>query len=158
MAKSYTGEEHIYESKIAFNGNINIESIDLVFVKITITDTIFDVTGLIPNTSYDFYVRAYCSSSDVSGWSLCETYTTFEVPVSEFPYENKFDDVAENEIKANDIKQEVFRKNANANTNIMGFWGTATVAIPNSLHALITRIAISPRLAIKTFLNITIPI
>ena len=43
------------------------------------------------------------------------------------------DDVAENEIKANDTKQEVFRKNANANTNIMGVWGTAAVAIPMAL-------------------------
>lgn len=43
------------------------------------------------------------------------------------------DDVAENEIKANDTKQEVFRKNANANTNIMGFWGTTCVAIPMAL-------------------------
>lgn len=66
--------------------------------SITITDTTFAVNGLQPNTSYDFYVRAYCSASDVSGWSLCETYTTFEVPVSAFPYENKFDNQGENNL------------------------------------------------------------
>lgn len=68
---------------------------------ISVTDTIFTVSGLQPNTSYDFYVRAHCSANDLSGWSLCETYTTFEVPVSEFPYENKFDNQAENALWKN---------------------------------------------------------
>lgn len=65
---------------------------------ISITDTTFAVNGLQPNTSYDFYVRAYCSATDVSGWSLCETYTTFEEPVSIFPYENNFANVDENSL------------------------------------------------------------
>ena len=65
---------------------------------VTITDTAFAINGLQPNTSYDFYVRAYCSATDVSDWSLCETYTTFEVPISVFPYENKFDNSVENDL------------------------------------------------------------
>jgi hypothetical protein len=68
---------------------------------ISISDTTFAVSGLQPNTSYDFYVRAHCSATDISAWSLCETYTTFEVPVSEFPYENKFDNATENSLWKN---------------------------------------------------------
>ena len=62
----------------------------------SITDTTFSITGLTPKTKYDFYVRAYCSATEVSAWSLCESYTTFEVPVSKFPYDNKFEDATEN--------------------------------------------------------------
>ena len=81
-----------YDVKYGISG-FDVESAGSI---VSITDTIFAVNGLQPNTSYDFYVRAYCSATDVSGWSLCETYTTFEVPVSMFPYENKFDNQNEN--------------------------------------------------------------
>ena len=100
LGDTYAGFGFSHAGAIKYDIKYGISGFDVesAGTLLTITDTIFDVTGLIPNTSYDFYVRAYCSSSDVSGWSLCETYTTFEVPVSEFPYENKFDDVAENEL------------------------------------------------------------
>ena len=63
---------------------------------LTIADTKFIVNGLQANTQYDFYVRAICSDNEKSLWSLCETYTTFEQPISEFPYDNKFDNISEN--------------------------------------------------------------
>ncbi len=66
--------------------------------SMSISDTSFTVNGLQPNTEYDFYVRAYCSDSEVSEWTLCERYTTFEVPITKFPYENNFDNEAENKL------------------------------------------------------------
>ena len=83
-----------YDVKYGVSG-FDVESAGTL---VSITDTTFAVNGLQPNTSYDFYVRAHCSATDASGWSLCETYTTFEVPVSIFPYENKFDNQNENEL------------------------------------------------------------
>ncbi len=66
--------------------------------SVVVTDTLVTINGLQPNTEYDFYVRAYCSDSEISEWSLCERYTTFEVPISKFPYENKFDNGDENKL------------------------------------------------------------
>lgn len=42
----------------------------------------------------------------------------------------KMSEVSQNEVVANNNKQEVFRKNANENIDIMGFWGTVVVAAP----------------------------
>ena len=58
----------------------------------------FIIDKLTPNTEYEFRVRAYCSDTDISDWSIIERYTTFEVPVKTFPYENRFDDAVENKL------------------------------------------------------------
>ena len=39
-------------------------------------------------------------------------------------------EVSRSEVEANNNKQEVFRKNADDNTAVMGFWGTVAVAAP----------------------------
>ena len=72
--------------------------VDKEGTSLSITEKEFAINGLQPNTEYDFYVRAYCSATDISAWSLCERYTTFEVPVSTFPYDNKFDNENENKL------------------------------------------------------------
>ena len=36
----------------------------------------YNITGLTPNTCYDFYVRAVCSPTDSSAWSVKGTFTT----------------------------------------------------------------------------------
>ncbi len=50
----------------------------------------FVITGLTPNTSYDFYVRDSCGASDVSGWIGEVTGRTDCNPVSA-PYTENFD-------------------------------------------------------------------
>lgn len=52
------------------------------------------LTGLAPNTSYDFYVRSYCSASEQSG----SVKTTFRTPcgaVTSFPWTEDFTGMAE---------------------------------------------------------------
>jgi len=46
----------------------------------TTTDTNYQITGLTESTSYDIYVRAYCSSYNVSDWSQVETVMTMGPP------------------------------------------------------------------------------
>ena len=89
-----------HESAIKYDVKYGISGFDVetAGTSISITDTTFVINGLQSNTSYDFYVRAYCSATDISGWSLCETYTTFEVPVSIYPYENDFGNIDENNL------------------------------------------------------------
>jgi len=43
---------------------------------IAITDTIYNVSGLMPTTSYDFYVQDSCAVGDVSIWVGPYTFTT----------------------------------------------------------------------------------
>lgn len=89
-----------HESAIKYDVKYGISGFDVetAGTSISITDTTFVINGLQSNTSYDFYVRAYCSATDISSWSLCETYTTFEAPVSIYPYENDFSNTDENNL------------------------------------------------------------
>ncbi len=50
----------------------------------------FTVTGLLPNTGYDFYVRDSCGATDVSVWSLLADDTT-RCSVFAAPYFENFD-------------------------------------------------------------------
>jgi len=45
---------------------------------IAVTDTFYNVTGLTPTTSYDFYVQDSCAVGDVSTWVGPYTFTTTE--------------------------------------------------------------------------------
>ncbi len=51
------------------------------------------LTGLSPQTTYDWYVRSVCSSSDTSGWSLMGSFTTPCIGVSA-TFVESFDGVA----------------------------------------------------------------
>jgi hypothetical protein len=59
-------------------------------VATTVFDTVFSLTGLTPSTEYDVYVRANCGT-EVSAWSIVETFTTRCIPVDTFPYMENFD-------------------------------------------------------------------
>ncbi|MGX7667936.1 choice-of-anchor J domain-containing protein, partial [Flavobacterium pedocola] len=42
----------------------------------------FTVTGLNPNTNYEFYVRAYCNATFQSAWIGPRTFTTTQIPAT----------------------------------------------------------------------------
>nr|WP_321229930.1 fibronectin type III domain-containing protein [uncultured Psychroserpens sp.] len=48
---------------------------------ITSNNTSLELTGLLPNTDYDLYVKAVCSESNMSSNSLVITFTTLAIPV-----------------------------------------------------------------------------
>lgn len=50
------------------------------------------ITGLSPKTTYELYVRAYCSETDQSEWIGPITQTTMALPVTEYPYTMNFED------------------------------------------------------------------
>jgi hypothetical protein len=56
----------------------------------------FVLTGLTASTNYDIHMRAICSESDASIWSFVGNYTTTQTPISQFPYNNGFEDATEN--------------------------------------------------------------
>ncbi len=56
----------------------------------------FVLFGLTASTNYDIYMRAICSETDASIWSFVGNYTTTQTPISAFPYNNGFEDEAEN--------------------------------------------------------------
>jgi PKD repeat protein len=53
----------------------------------------FVLTGLTPNTAYDFYVRDSCGVGDVSSWSLAGSFATICTPLAA-PYTESFDGLA----------------------------------------------------------------
>ncbi len=55
---------------------------------VTITENPYQLTGLISNTSYDWYIRAYCGAGDSSRWVDPETFTTLCDPVTASVTEN----------------------------------------------------------------------
>ncbi|MGB5981123.1 MAG: T9SS type A sorting domain-containing protein [Nonlabens sp.] len=52
----------------------------------TVAQTQENITGLVPNTSYDAYVRANCQSGDLSVWVGPRTFTTGACDVITAPY------------------------------------------------------------------------
>ncbi len=52
---------------------------------ITVTNTSVTVTGLMPNTDYDFYVLANCSATSESPWAGPAPFTTSSPPVCDAP-------------------------------------------------------------------------
>jgi hypothetical protein len=53
------------------------------------------ITGLMPNTIYDAYVRTVCSETDKSGWSQKVTFCTAQIPAT-LPYIHNFENNGEN--------------------------------------------------------------
>src|SRR5690554_1006849 len=49
------------------------------------------LTGLIPNTLYDWYVRSICTAGDTSIWSVGGSFRTPCKAISQFPYYEGFD-------------------------------------------------------------------
>ena len=49
------------------------------------------LTSLLPNTTYDFYVQAYCGAADSSGFAGPFSFTTLCSAVTAFPYTENFD-------------------------------------------------------------------
>lgn len=51
----------------------------------------FVLTGLLPNTTYQFYVRAVCAGSTFSNWSSVTSFTTACESISSFPFNETFE-------------------------------------------------------------------
>ena len=64
-------------------------------VRLYAAGTMVTVTGLAPNTVYDFYVRGVCGAGDTSEWSHAPaTFVTQQIPATA-PYNYAFDTSAE---------------------------------------------------------------
>lgn len=57
---------------------------------VTVTDTVANLTGLLPQTTYQFYVRNLCTSTDSSAWSTPVSFTTLCAPAA-LPFTETFD-------------------------------------------------------------------
>lgn len=56
-----------------------------------------DVTGLSPNTTYEFYVQSDCGEADgLSAWNGPATMTTLSTVITSYPYSQDFEDAEEN--------------------------------------------------------------
>ena len=64
--------------------------------KLNVTDTVFTINSLSPNTEYDVYVRANCTSKDVSDWVFMGTYATYATPLTDFSSMIDFEKATEN--------------------------------------------------------------
>lgn len=56
----------------------------------TVYDTVFELTGLIPDTDYVAYVRSICGDSDYSAWTE-KNFTSPCESISEFPFTESFE-------------------------------------------------------------------
>ncbi|MCQ2344986.1 MAG: choice-of-anchor J domain-containing protein, partial [Paludibacteraceae bacterium] len=64
---------------------------------VEVTDTFVELSGLIPATSYDFYVRCDCNEELHSDWSQKFTFSTITPSVATIPYVCGFEDDDEND-------------------------------------------------------------
>ncbi len=84
----------------------------------TLTDHVFNATGLDEQTSYDFYVRANCGADGYSDWSIVYTFTTPCAPIAVTKYNHYTEDFE-----------------STATNNLPDCWtkvGTGTVAVLSS--------------------------
>ncbi len=58
----------------------------------TVSQNSFQITGLEPATTYDFYVKAVCSATETSEWSNKYTFQTNCLLIDSLPYVESFDD------------------------------------------------------------------
>ena len=56
-----------------------------------VTSNPYLISGLTPQTTYQFYVQADCGGGDLSAWSLVGTFSTLCTPVTTIPYNENFD-------------------------------------------------------------------
>lgn len=61
---------------------------------VTTGDTFALIASLMPNTAYDFYVRATCSDGEPGVWSAALQFTTPCTPISTFPFLETFEDTS----------------------------------------------------------------
>ena len=55
----------------------------------------YTISSLLPNKSYDIYIKSICDEYEISNWSEVYTFTTSTVP-AEVPYTTDFEDENEN--------------------------------------------------------------
>lgn len=63
----------------------------------SVTENPYTIGGLLASTTYDVYIRTYCSASSQSAWSTVFTCTTAldcSLAISTFPYTENFEDVS----------------------------------------------------------------
>ena len=68
-----------------------VDNNDEIFDIITITDTLHQLTDLIPDTYYDVFVRSKCNAGDTTVWVGPLTVRTECTDYMEIPYFNNFD-------------------------------------------------------------------
>lgn len=56
-----------------------------------ITDTCYLIQNLNPQTSYQFYVKSYCSYNNISNYSVPFSFTTLCLPINSLPFVENFD-------------------------------------------------------------------
>lgn len=69
---------------------------DTVFTETNTTDTVLQITGLLPDSYYYWWVRANCSSTEHSLWSNSGFFATSQQAYASVPYECGFEDAEEN--------------------------------------------------------------
>ena len=83
------GEETEWEYVYGLAGTVNLTT-DPVYPA---TDAEATLTNLLDNTLYDVYVRAVCSSAEISAWEPL-TFRTQCIPFAQLPYTENFDSMS----------------------------------------------------------------
>lgn len=68
---------------------------DSLYVEVTVSDTSYVLTGLLPHTTYTWKLRANCMDNEQSDWSSDMFFTTTQM-LGHLPYLCEFNDAAEN--------------------------------------------------------------
>ena len=89
----HTGNADVYP--ISYTVAYKLQN-DSVLTEVTTTDTLFQLTGLQPDSYYYWQVRSNCSDSDYSLWSNSVCFSTMQSIYATLPYECGFEDVDEN--------------------------------------------------------------
>ncbi len=96
---SFLASDSVQLSWVASNGpgnNFEIEFGPRDFARGTgtsyvVTDTFLSISGLNPNTDYDWYLREICGPTDSTIWPFPNHFTTFDCQASPVPFNETFD-------------------------------------------------------------------
>ena len=64
--------------------------------RIFVNSNIYQLSGLLSDVTYDFYVRPICSATDTGFWSACNTFTT-RCEAQLLPFTEDFEDIERQE-------------------------------------------------------------
>ncbi|MBO6081270.1 MAG: fibronectin type III domain-containing protein [Bacteroidales bacterium] len=99
VAVQATSADLAWSSPDAMNQQFTVaykSSMDTAFTEVSVNDTAIHLSGLLPNTSYYWYVRSDCAGSSHSLWSNSGTFSTTQLNIATLPYSCDFEQSAEN--------------------------------------------------------------
>lgn len=123
-------------------------------ISVVNNDTV-TITGLLPTTSYEFYVRAVCGAGDTSAWTGPFTFVTPCATISSLPYFEDFESSSANCYSEEFLNGTVtwMLSNGNSNGSVSAYSGSNNMLFVSTNSGDATML-VSPKFDLSSYSNV----